>query len=120
MKINIIILLFLIFILPEIAFAEVSDKVPSIFGLWVEGVGVGFLGFFSAKCRIWAGTLVGLVSIILCISHYDLISDPFVGPAIVKEQGDLYISSVYGSMVLLIAPLIAGFLFNHYKHRNRT
>ena len=120
MKLIIIIGLSLIFIVPEIAFAEVSDKVPSILGLWVVGVGVGFLGFFSAKYRIWAGAIVGVVSIFLCISHYRVISDPFVGPAIVKEQGNLYILSIYGSMVMLIAPLIAGFLFNHSKHRKRT
>jgi hypothetical protein len=114
------IIFFLIIFLPELAFAEVSDKVPSISNLWIMGFSLGIIGFFLSRYRIWAGILIGLVSIFFCLAYYDVISDPFVGPAIRNEQGNLYIFSVYGSIVLMLSPLFTGFVIRYLRNKKTT
>ena len=120
MKLIKVIIFFLLIFLPEISFAEVSDKVPSITRLWFVASILGILGFFSARYRIWPGILIGLISIFFCFAHYSVISDPFVGSAIRNEQGNAYVISVYGSILLMLAPLIAGFLFKNLKDKKTT
>ena len=120
MKLFKVIIFFFLIFLPEISFAEVSDKVPSITRLWFLGSIPGISGFFSARYRIWAGIIIGLISFLFCISHYGVISDPFVGPDIRNEQGNPYVFSVYGSIALMLIPLIAGFLLKHFKNKSTT
>jgi hypothetical protein len=93
---------------PASAFAEVSDKMPSITRIWVQGAIVGGIGFLLACYRIWAGLIFGLVTVFFCIGTYDLISDPYVGPAIIAEQGKPYLFAVYGSIIMMSVSLIIG------------
>ena len=81
---------------------------------------LGIFGFFSARYRIWTGIIIGLISIFFCFAHYGVISDPFVGPAIRNEQGNAYVFSVYGSILLMLAPLIAGFFIKNFKRKKTT
>ena len=110
----------ILILIPELAFAEVSDKVPSITRLWLVGVIFGSLGYFSARYRIWAGIIIGLIAIFFCVAHYGVISDPFVGPDIRNEQGNPYVLSVYGSIALMLVPLIIGFLHKHLNNKTTT
>lgn len=109
----------LFLLLPSSAFAEVSDKVPSIARLWIQGLIVGIAGFFAARYRIWVGLVICLISFFICVATYEVLSDPFVGPAIRLEQGNAYVISVYGSIFLILAPLLAGFILK-YKSKKVT
>ena len=92
----IVILSLAVMLFPASAFAEVSDKMPSITRIWIEGAIVGVIGFFLARYRIWAGLIFGLVTFFFCIGTYDLTSDPYVGPAIIAEQGKPYLFASTG------------------------
>jgi hypothetical protein len=104
----IFILSLVVMFFPAPAFAEVSDKMPSITRIWVQGAIVGGIGFLLARYRIWAGLIFGLVTLFFCSSTYGLITDPYVGPAIIAEQGKSYLFSVYGSIIMMSVPLIVG------------
>jgi hypothetical protein len=99
----------------SLAFAEVSDKMPSISRIWVEGMIIGFVGFFLARFRIWTGAIFFIFTLFFCIGTYGLISDPFVGKAIIAEQGVPYIVAVCGSIILMVAPLLIGLFLRHKK-----
>lgn len=107
-------------LLPACAFAEVSDKMPSITRLWGEGFIVALFGYLSARYRIWTGILFGLFSLFFCFGTYSLLSDPYVGPAIIAEQGNPYLFTVYGSIILMLTSLVAGFLVNLKRKKPKT
>ncbi|HJX31545.1 MAG TPA: hypothetical protein VJ624_06805 [Thermodesulfobacteriota bacterium] len=92
-----------------LAFAETSDKMSTITRIWIEGLIIGWVGFFAAMFRFGSGILYSLTTVFFCIGTYGLISDPYVGPAVIAEQGTAYIPSVYGSILLMLVPLIGGF-----------
>jgi hypothetical protein len=121
MKMRILYLAFFatVILFPTWAFAEVSDKMPSVARIWIQGGIVGAVGFFIARYRLWAGLVFGLVTIFFCIGTYGLISDPFVGPAIKAEQGNPYLFAVYGSIILVSVPLIAGLYARRKESRKR-
>ena len=81
---------------------------------------LGVTGFFLSRYRIWAGILIGIISIFFCFAYYGVISDPFVGLAIRDEQGDLYVFSVYSSICLMLLPLFAGFVIKYLRNKKTT
>ena len=102
-------------LIPSLAFAEVSDKMPSISKILFEGMIVGCVGFLLGRFRIWTGAIFFIFTLFFCIGTYGLISDPFVGKAIIAEQGAPYLIAVYGSIALMIIPLITSILLRYKK-----
>ena len=66
--------------IPSVAFAEVSDKLLTITRIWIEGVIIGWIGFFCSDVSfmVW-NTLFADYSFF--IGTYGLISDPYGGLA---------------------------------------
>ena len=102
-------------LISTLAFAEVSDKMPPISRIWIEGLVIGCVGFFLARYRIWTGAIFSILILFFCIGTYGLVSDPFVGKDIIAEQGAPYLMAVYGSIALMIVPLITGILLRYKK-----
>lgn len=115
MNYKVLVVASILFLFPVTAYAEVSDKVPSILRLWGTGILLGVIGFLAIQYRKWAGAIVAVVAIFFCYIHHGIIVDEFVGPAVIKEQGSKYIISVYGSIGVMILPLIIGMFFNRKK-----
>ena len=89
---------------PSVARAEVSDKIPSIPSLWLGPLAYGGLALLLTRFRWWlCFALIPLTLILAGASFSELIRDPDIGPAILREQGVPYVASVYGSVALLIA-----------------
>ena len=112
MKLTIFTILLIILTIPEISFAEVSDKVPSITRLWCSGLLSGLIGCFAIRKRIWVGLVVAVISLFIAFVHYSVLSDPHVGQAVIQEQGKMYVFSVYGSIFTMVIPLILGIIIN--------
>ena len=112
MNIATLAILLVLLIIPEFAFAEVSDKVPSITRLWGSGLLLGLIGYFVIRKRIWAGLVVAVISLFIAFVHYSVLSDPHVGQAVIREQGKAYAFSVYGSIFIMVIPLILGFIMS--------
>jgi predicted neutral ceramidase superfamily lipid hydrolase len=114
--IRIITTVFLI-LLPSLALAEVSDKVPTISQLWSQGFIIGLIAFMGSIYRIWTGVISGLLALFFSFYISQILTDPFVGSAIINEQGTSYIIAVWGSIVLMIFLLTIGFVINLRKRK---
>ena len=109
-----------ILLLPFPALAEVSDKMPTITQLWLQGLIGAILLLLLIRRFIWASILGFCVVPFFAFASYDMLADPFVGPAIMKEQGTSYIVSAYGSVVLMFAGLAVGIYLNLKRNKNAS
>ena len=105
---------------PVSALAEVSDKMATIPQLWVQGA-IGSLALLLlVRLSRWFALPGAAVVAFLGIGSYETFADPFVGPAILHEQGTPYLASSYGSVALMAAGLIVGFAPNRRRRTNGT
>ncbi|MFT3734522.1 MAG: hypothetical protein QM776_05815 [Rhodocyclaceae bacterium] len=104
----------------SLALAEVSDKAPSVAKLWLMPIALCALAVFIGRARKrWAIILLTVICLALAYSTYDLVSDPYVGPALLAEQGTMYIGSAYcGAIVSLTGCLIGALLA--FRGRGKT
>jgi hypothetical protein len=83
--------------------AEVSDKVPTIAGIWLFAAVISLLCLFASAWRrraaLVALPLIALWAFIITSE----VRDPYVGPAIVAELGRGYVTQAY---IAAIAPVI--------------
>jgi len=103
------------FFYPLLVFAEVSDKVPSIQQLWLQGIMVALVLSILVRFSYWFFIVAALIVIFFGITSYETIADPYVGPAILKEQGTAYVVALFGSVVLMILGILAGWFLNYKK-----
>jgi hypothetical protein len=111
MPMNILISFVLLF-LSFSAFAEVSDKMASIPELWSHGFIVGLLIYFLTVWRIGFVFLGGLFVMFFAFAAYDTLNSPFIGEAIIKEQGIPYIFASYSATVIVTICSILGVIKN--------
>ena len=99
---------YLLLLPPLPAFAEVSDKVASIPQLWITAAVAGVVAFLAGGYRFTLGLILLPVSAFLILAGLEPVRDPFVGPAVVSEQGQAYVVAAYGSAVILLLLHLAG------------
>jgi len=75
--------------------AEVSDKIPSLVRLWIEGLALAVLAVFLVRRRLWLGLIPVALSAILLFDTWDMFRDPSVAEAVRSEQGASYIVSAW-------------------------
>jgi hypothetical protein len=102
------------------AAAEVSDKIPSQSSLWLVGAAVGVLAFVAGAWRPLLGFAAGLLALLLARNMHSELMDPFVGPAILSEQGRLYWWAVYGPSGLMVGLAVLGIVVGTRRTRFRT
>ena len=107
--------IFLLLLVSEPAFAEVSDKMATMSQLWMQGVIVGSVLLLLIWWSRWFAILGIPVAMFFGLASYSTFSDPYVGPAIINEQGIPYIISSYGSSALIFIGVIVGVLLNRAK-----
>lgn len=98
--------LLLFFSLPAIA--EVSDKMPSQAGLYLTGFFAGSLLSLLIRWSKWANLVAWPLVVVFSYYAYDTLFDPFIGPAIIHEQGKSYIFASYASPILVLCGAIYG------------
>lgn len=90
------------------ALAEVSDKIPTLAGLWGWATGFTLAALLLALWRPAAGLLVLPLAVLWAWGGHDMVSDAHVGPAILAEQGEAYVRAVYWSgLAGVVGPLLA-------------
>ena len=112
-------LIYLLLLLPLPAFAEVSDKIASIPQLWITAAVVGLVAFLASRYRLALGLVLLPVSVLLILVGLEPVRDPFVGPAVIVEQGQTYVLAVYGSVTILLALHLCG-LWLGWRRRYRA
>ncbi|HEY6965364.1 MAG TPA: hypothetical protein VI407_09110 [Erythrobacter sp.] len=90
------------------ALAELSDKIPTLTGLWCWAAGFTLAALLLALWRPAAGLLALPLAVLWAWGGHDMVSDAHLGPAILAEQGSDYVSAVYASAAAgVIGPLLA-------------
>lgn len=90
------------------ALLEVMDKEPSLPGMWICGVGFGALGYWAGRRWFWPAIPVLTLAIFWTYAMHVELTDPWVGPAIVREAGHAYVVQGYFTGFLSIALTMAG------------
>ena len=105
---------------PVSALAEVSDKMPTQSGLWVSGVAVGGFLTFAIRWSKWVN-LIGLPLVgLFFYLAWDTLRQPYIGAAIINEQGKLYIVALYGSAILVTIGVALGNYLNTLRVGGKT
>lgn len=100
--------------------AEVSDKAPSVTELWLAPLALCAFALLAGWVRKrWFVFLLSGVCLALAYGTYDLVSDPYIGPALVTEQGSIYIGSAYGNVLVSLLGCAIGILLA-FRRRQKT
>jgi len=111
--------LLLFALLPMSALAEVSDKAASIPQLWLTGLIAGAIAFLIGRYRVTLGAILLPVSALIVLAGLEPVRDPFVGPAVIAEQGGGYLVAAYGSAFMLLGLHLAGLWLGwHRRHKS--
>ena len=88
---------------PDLAVAEVMDKEPTLVATWAWALIGGALGLAGWRFRWWAGVVSTLLPAAYFAGLHFELTDPYVGPDIVKEAGRGYVLWSYCAAVVFIA-----------------
>lgn len=110
--------LYFFLLLPTSAFAEVSDKAPSLEQLVVSALIISAVAVPLILWRALPGIVATVVAIPLASLNYDLLLDRFVGPALIQEQGAAYAWVGYGSAAAVYVALVAAWAHRYRRRRH--
>jgi hypothetical protein len=101
-----------ILLTPAVVFAEVSDKMPSLFSLWMFWIIAALVCFAATFFLKWYGTIVAVFPLFWFV--LDLIELHFndIGTALYREQGLTYFIQSYLAVFLILLATLAGIFFN--------
>ena len=89
--------------LPGVALAEVSDKIASVPSLWTTALAAGGLALLVGRFKLLLGVALLPISLFLVAASLEPLLDPYVGPTVLREQGERYAASVYGSCAAILS-----------------
>ncbi|HVG34222.1 MAG TPA: hypothetical protein VM911_14120 [Pyrinomonadaceae bacterium] len=85
------------------ALFEVMDKEPPLLQVWILFLTLGIGGFLLCRYRRWMLAVVLPLLFFFISIHLMELHDPFVGPAIVSEAGQSYVTQSYLVMALAVS-----------------
>jgi hypothetical protein len=96
-------------------FFEVMDKEPTLLDVWLLFLILGVGGFLMSRYRYWLLFVALPISLFFAWVHLGELHDPFVGPHIVREAGQSYVTQSYIAMTLALAFPFLGIVFPRKK-----
>lgn len=102
------------------AFAEVMDKEPSLAAIWVGSMAVALTSFAAASQRPWLLLFIVPIPLALLTGLFMELTDPQVGPAILREAGVLYIASSVLGPLCVVGGVAAGFRLRWRRAQKAT
>lgn len=97
---------------PSAAFAEVSDKEPSLSFVWTVGAVAAVICFFGAYFRKWLAPILAAVPLLWFVGFFLEIHSEDIGPYLYAEQGLSYYIQSYLSLAVFIFGIVFGLLLN--------
>jgi hypothetical protein len=97
------------------AAAEVMDKEPGRLLIWGWSVLAAVIVYGLCRFRPWSAAVTLPLALSLSAAIALELADPFVGPAILAEEGWPYVASVVGATILIVSGHVAGLV----AHRRR-
>ena len=101
--------------LPELAFAEVSDKVEGTATIWAVGVIAALMCFAAGRYRRWLLFPLAAIPLAWFVALYFELHSADVGPALMNEQGIGYFVQAYLAGAVFLLGCALGWL----AHRRR-
>ena len=98
-------------LVPGMALAEVSDKIPSMVNLVVSGLVVSVLAFILAIRNLKLALINVLILAWFLEGFWWLWSDAALREAVLHEQGGIYFVLLIGRILLLLLASILGVWF---------
>lgn len=106
----------ILLLIPSVAIAEVSDKMPSISNIVLQGSIIAVFIFFAGRFRWWLGILLSPVFILFVVGTISLWNEEGMREALLKEQGWVYFGALtFQSLIIGVATLFGAIL--GYKRR---
>lgn len=110
--------LFIVLLSPSLALAEVSDKMPSISAVLLQGSVLAGLLFALSWFRLWFLALGLLVSVFFIVGTIELWQETQMRDALLREQRSKYIVALAATDLLVLASSILGAVFGWRKRRH--
>ena len=99
---------YIFLLIPGVVQAEVMDKEPSLFSVWLWAVVCATGLFFIARFRpSFLLVAVPLLSFFFYVQLSE-VTDPSVGPGMLREAGYIYIVSSWAAPILAVIGAILG------------
>lgn len=105
----------LLLIFPVAAFAEVSDKEPSLLFVWSIGAAAAAICFLGSYLYRSLAPILATPPLLWFASFLVEIHSADVGPHLYAEQGLSYYVQSYLSLALFIAGIVLGLLINRRR-----
>ena len=90
--------------------AEVSDKVPTIGGIWLFAAVISLACLFASAWRRRAAFVAFPLIVLWAFIITSEVRDPYVGSAIVREFGRGYVTQAYIAAIVPVVFLAIGLL----------
>jgi len=94
------------------AFAEVSDKEPSLFFVWAVGAVSAVICFLGTYFRKWLAPILAILPILWFGSFFLEIHSDDICPFLYAEQGLSYYVQSYLSLGIFIIGIVLGLFMN--------
>jgi hypothetical protein len=107
----------LLSLFPISAFAEVSDKAPTMAQLVTLALVTATVAVPVILWRVLPGLVATALAAVLASLNFDLLLDAHIGPQLVVEQGPVYAWVGYGSAAVVYIALIAAWAFRYLRGR---
>ena len=107
-------LLFLLFV-PSVAFAEVSDKMPSITEIIIKGIVIAVVVFFAGRFKWWLGVLLLPITVLFVVGAISLWNEVGMREALLKEQGWVYFGALGLESFLIGLATVVGAIIGFKK-----
>ena len=101
------------------AFAEISDKILSVPGMWIQALLIGGVAVLVCRFRWWLGLPFLILPVVIALSTFGLRHASGLGSDIIKELGESYFLNFYAS-ALLAAVLVGIGLLLGWRRRKPT
>ena len=95
-------------LLPGMAFAEVSDKEPSLWFIWAVGLAASGICMAAMAHRRWLGAVLAVLPALWFAGLLMEIHSPDVGPYLYAEQGWSYYLQAYLALTVFVGSLVLG------------
>lgn len=106
-------------LIPTVAAAEVSDKIPSIGFLLAEGIVFGAAALALAWLHRWLVLLGVALATIMLWGTWDLWQEPYMRTALMNEQGRGYFVSATVSSLLVAGGALGGLVLGKRRRPTR-
>ena len=111
----------ILLVLPTVALAEVSDKMPSIIHITLQGIAIAAVIFILGWFRWWLGALLLPIFVLSVVGTIALWNEVGMREALLNEQGWSYFGAlVFEDFIIGLATVVGAVLGYRRRSPNKA